>query len=67
MQHVVRHVVRSDSSAVQCDRVKIAFILAQFQWLKPFTDEAGEETVVPEENPPTASFLKPEPRLEPAY
>ena len=46
MQHVVCHIVRRDSSAITFDRVKNTFILALFYWLKPFTDEGGEETGV---------------------
>ena len=33
------------------DRVDIAFILALFRWLRLLSDEAGEETGVPGENP----------------
>ena len=33
-----------DSSAIKFDRVEIAFILALLYWLKPLTDEVGEET-----------------------
>ena len=51
MQPAVCHLVRRDSSAVTFDRVEIAFILALFYWLKPLTDEGGEETGVPGENP----------------
>ena len=43
------YVVRRDSSAIQFDRVEIAFILAY--WMKPLTDKGGEETGVPGENP----------------
>ena len=44
-------VVRRDSSAIKFDRVEIAFVLA-FIWLpEPLTDEGGEETGVPGENP----------------
>ena len=49
-QHVICHVVRRDSSTIRSDRVEIAFILALFYWLKPLTDEGGEETGVPGEN-----------------
>ena len=49
MQHVC-HLVQRDSSA-KFDRVEIAFILAWLYWLKPLTDEGGEETRVPGENP----------------
>ena len=48
-QHTVCHVVRIDSSAIKFDRAEIAFILASFHWLKPLTDERGEETEVPGE------------------
>ena len=48
VQHVVRHVVRKGSSTSKFDRVEIAFILA-FYWLKPLTNEGGEETGVPGE------------------
>ena len=51
VQPAVCHLVRRDSSAVKFDRVEIAFILALFYWLKPLTDEGGEETGVPGENP----------------
>ena len=40
-----------DSSAIKFDRVEIAFILALFHWPKPLTDEGGEKTGVPRENP----------------
>ena len=33
------------------DRVEISFILALLYWLEPLTDEGGEETGVPGENP----------------
>ena len=36
--------------AIKYDRVEIAFIWALFYWLKPLTDEGGEETGVPGEN-----------------
>ena len=48
MQYEVCHVVGRDSSAFKFDRVEIAFILAFFHWL---TDEGGEETGLPGENP----------------
>ena len=51
VQHVVCHVIRRNSSAVEFDRDKIAFILALFYWLKPLTDEGREGTGVPGENP----------------
>ena len=34
MQHIVRHVVRRDSSAIQFDRVEIAFIFALFYFME---------------------------------
>ena len=40
-----------DSSAIKFDRVEIAFIWALFCWLNHETDEGGEETGVPGENP----------------
>ena len=43
--------VQRDSSATKFDRVEIAFILALLHWLKPLTNEGGEETGVSEENP----------------
>ena len=51
MQLVVCHMVLRDSSAVKFDRVEIAFIWVLFYWLKSLTDEAGEETGVPEKKP----------------
>ena len=36
---------------VKFDRVEIAFIWALFYWLNHLTDEGGEETGVPRENP----------------
>ena len=45
------HVVQRDSPAIKFDRVEIAFVLAFFYWLKPLTDEGGEETGVPEKTP----------------
>ena len=42
---------RRDGSGVKFVRVEIAFILVLFHWLKPLTDEGGEETGVPAENP----------------
>ena len=51
MQHAVCHVVGRDSSAVKFDEAEIAFTLAVFYWLKPLTNEGGEETGVPGENP----------------
>ena len=51
MQPAVCHLVWRDSSAIKFDRVEIAFILALFYWLEPLTNEGGEETGVPGENP----------------
>ena len=51
VQRVVCHLVRRDSSAIKFDRVEIACILALLNGLKPLTDEGGEETGVPGENP----------------
>ena len=51
MQPALCHLLRRDSSAFKYDRVEIAFILALFYWLKPLTDEGGEETGVPRDNP----------------
>ena len=45
------HEIRRYSSAIKFDRVEIAFIVALFHWLKPLTDDGGEETGVPGENP----------------
>ena len=36
---------------MKTDRVEITFISALFYWLKQLTNEGGEETVVPGENP----------------
>ena len=58
VHHAVYHLVRRDSSAIKFDRVEIAFILALFYWLKPLTDEGGEETRVPGENSPMTSLKK---------
>ena len=51
VQHVVCLVVQRDSSDIKLDRAEIAFTLALFYWLKSSTDEGGEETEVPRENP----------------
>ena len=51
VQHVVCHLVRRDSSSIKFDRVEIAFNLALLYGLKPLTDEGGEETRIPGENP----------------
>ena len=45
------HVVWSDSTAIEFDRVYIIFILALLCWLKRLTSEGGEKTGVPGENP----------------
>ena len=45
------HVLRRDSSAIKFDRAEITFILALFYWLKPLTNEGGEATGAPGENP----------------
>ena len=74
MQPAVFHLVRRDSSAIKSDIVELAFILALFYCLKPLTDEGGEETGVPGENPDDelqkmphtkARKFKPQARLEP--
>ena len=49
VQHAVCLLVRGESSAITFDRDEIAFILTLFHWLKPLTDEGGEETGVPGE------------------
>ena len=51
VQLAVWHMVRLDSSAIKFDIVEIMFILTLFYWVKPLTDEGGEETGVLEENP----------------
>ena len=56
--NVVCHLVLRDSSAIKFDRVEIAFIAALFYWLKPLTDEGGEETGVPGRKTLTTSFNK---------
>ena len=58
VQHVVYHVVRRNSSAIKLDKIEIAFILVLFYWLKPLTNEGGEETGVPGENPRRRAFRK---------
>ena len=40
-----------EGTAIKSDRAEIAFILALFDWLNHWTDEWGEETGVPGENP----------------
>ena len=47
---VICHLVWRDSSAMKFDRNEIAFILALFYWMKPLTDEGGEETGAPGES-----------------
>ena len=49
--HVTCHLVRRDSSAIKSDRIEITFIWALFYCLNHYTDERGEETGVPGENP----------------
>ena len=39
--------VLRDGPAIEFDRVEMAFILALFYWLKPLTNEGGEEAGVP--------------------
>ena len=56
VQYVVCHVVRRGSSAIQFDRVEVAFILALFYWLNPLTNEGEEENGVPREKNPMTSF-----------
>ena len=50
-RHVTYHLVWRDSSAIKFDRVEIAFIWALFYWLNHYSNEGGEETGVPRENP----------------
>ena len=38
-------------NSTKFDRVQITCILTSSYWLKPLTDEGGEETCVPLENP----------------
>ena len=64
------HMVWRDSSAIKFDKVEIAFITLEDK----FTDEGGEETRVPRENPwwwasmplTKAWKCKPQPRPKPA-
>ena len=51
VQHVVSHVVGGDSSAIKFDKAEFVFIPALFYWLKPLTDEGGDETGGPRQNP----------------
>ena len=46
VQHFACLVAQRDTSGINFDKVEIAFILALNCWLKPLTDEAGEETGV---------------------
>ena len=48
-QRVVFHMVRQDSLAVKFHRTRIYFRFISLT--EPFTDEGGEETEVPGENP----------------
>ena len=57
VQQALCYVVRKGSSAVESDRFKIAFT-ALFHWLKPLTDEIGEETGAPGKKTPTTSCRK---------
>ena len=57
VQHVVRHVVGRDSSASKSDRGEIALIFALFHWLKPLTDDRGEEYENPEKTPNDVCLL----------
>ena len=63
VQRVVCRLVRMDSSDIKFDRVEMSCILALLYWVKPLTDEEGEETGAPGENPwrrasaPVNSFL----------
>ena len=51
VQLAVCHVVRRDSSATKFDRLEIAFYFGFILLAEPSTDEGGEETGVPGENP----------------
>ena len=59
VQHILQEIQR-DSSAI---KFKTAYVSALFHWLKPLTNEGGEETRVPRENPKQASqnatYIKP--------
>ena len=48
---VTCHVVRRDGSAIKFDRVEIAFVFSFILLAEPLTDEGGEETGEPGENP----------------
>ena len=54
-QHAVRHVVRRRSSAIELDRVKIAFILASFYCLNR-RRRGGNRSIL--SKPPTTNFRK---------
>ena len=62
VQHVMCHVVRRDSTAIKFDRLEIAIIFALFYWLKPLTDEGGEEysEKTPDDELQKCHILKPE-------
>ena len=49
--HVACHIVQRDSSAIEFDRIEIAFIFSSILLTDPLTDERGEEHGVPGENP----------------
>ena len=50
VQHTVCHLVRRYSSAIKLKKFKSQIFGFIFNWLKPLTDEEGEETGVPGEN-----------------
>ena len=52
------HVIWRDSSAVNFDRVEIAFSCSLFIWLKSSTEEEGEESEVSGKNPPYDKLQK---------
>ena len=58
VQHVVRRMVRRDSSAIRSDRVSVAFSLALFYWLKRLTDEEGGGNRSTQRKPPTTNLRK---------
>ena len=51
VQHIVCHLVRRDSSAIEFDRAELAFIFGFILLAEPLIDEGGEETEVHGENP----------------
>ena len=51
VQNVVCYAIQRSSSAINSDRVEVAFNSAQFRWLKRFTSKGGEETGVTGEMP----------------